>query len=274
MEKIFMQLYSLEDGVQRTPDEALQLVKDMGYDGVELFGPFTEMDKDELKGKLDNLNLTAVSMHVSTDLVVSKIQLAKTLGIKYIGIGMEPLKNKTEVYDFAKRLNEIGKELAKEGMMVTYHNHTQEFAEFEGERIIDVLMKNTDSDCVGFELDAGWCAAAGVDPIAFVKENSGRIKLIHIKESESVLGPQPPFDFSKITFDEDGRPIIPEEVQAQLKKSKEINCPAGKGIVDWKALESVADEQGCEAYIVEREYSYAGSRVDCLTNDIEYYRNM
>ncbi len=274
MEKIFMQLYSLEDGVERTLGERLELVEEMGYDGVELFGPFTEMPMEDLKAKLDQLKLSAVSMHVSTDKVLSKAQLAKTLGIKYIGIGMEPLKTGQEVYDYAKRLNEIGQELSDQGLMVTYHNHTQEFAAFDGERIIDVLIKNTDPKFVGFELDAGWCAAAGVDPIAFVEENAGRIKLIHIKESESVVGPQPPFDFSKFTFDENGRPIIPEDMLAQMKKLKEINCPAGKGIVDWKALKAVADEQGCEAYVVEREYTYEGTRPECLRQDLNYYRQV
>lgn len=45
-------------------------------------------------------------------------------------------------------------------------------------RVIDVLMRETDPEYVSFELDAGWCAAAESDPIAFVEQYSGRVKLI------------------------------------------------------------------------------------------------
>ena len=274
MVELGLQLYSFEDGTERTLEEKIRLAAKMGYKGVELFGPFNDMDPVVLKGLLDELGMKAISMHISTDLVTSKVEFAKTLGIKYIGIGMEPLFDLEGVYAYAKKLDEIGSVLAEHGLMVTYHNHTQEYAEFNGERIIDVLINNTDSNAVGIELDAGWCAAAGVDPIVFVKENAGRIKLIHIKESSKAVGPQPPMDFSKFEKGEDGRPVIPQEVLDKFKELHEINCAAGAGLVDWKALKAVADEQGCEAYIVEREYSYEGTRVECLEKDIETYKKI
>ena len=91
------------------------------------------------------------------------------------------------------------------------------------------------------ELDAGWCAAAGFSPVEFVKKHSGRVKLIHIKESSRVIGTDKPGE-----------------------DTKEINCPAGLGLVDWKVLKDAADVNGCEAYIVEREHSYEGTRTQCL----------
>ena len=64
-----------------------------------------------------------------------------------------------------------------------------------------------------------------------------------------------------------------EEEKAQMEEQKKINCPAGDGLVDWKALKEVADKHGCQAYIVEREYTPGeGSRLDCLKADLEYYR--
>lgn len=274
MDKIFLQLYSFEDGTERSQAEKLKLTKDMGFDGVELFGPYTEMPIDELKSLLETLGLEAISMHVQTDKVISKLPLAQALGIKYIGIGMETLLDKDAVYAYANKLNTIGQTLSKDGLMVTYHNHTQEFAEFDGERIIDILINNTNKDYVGFELDAGWCAAAGVDPVKFIEENAGRIKLIHLKESSEAIGPQPPFDFSKLETDPDGRPIFPQEVIDKFEAHKAINCPAGKGLVDWKILKEAADKQGCEAYIVERERTYEGTRLTCLEADIKYYRSI
>ena len=116
-------------------------------------------------------------------------------------------------------------------------------------------------------------SAAGFDPIELVQTYSGRIKLIHVKESSKVIGPQPPMDFESIPKDEHGAPIFTEEEKAQMEEQKKINCPAGDGLVDWKALKEVADKHGCQAYIVEREYTPGeGSRLDCLKADLEYYR--
>lgn len=67
-----------------------------------------------------------------------------------------------------------------------------------GERL---SRKETSSEYVSFELDAGWCVAAGFDPMEVGETYSGRIKLIHIKESSRVIGPQPPMDFEKISVD-------------------------------------------------------------------------
>ena len=52
-----------------------------------------------------------------------------------------------------------------------------------------------------------------------------------------------------------------------------LEIPAGEGLVDWKALKEVADQHGCQAYIVERENTPGeGSRLDVLKADLEYYR--
>lgn len=96
---------------------------------------------------------------------------------------------------------------------------------------------------VSFELDAGWCAAAGFDPIAFVEQYSGRVKLIHVKESDRVIGPQKPVDFGELPKDEKGVPIFPEELKRQMEEMDKTNCAAGKGLVDWKTLKETADRK-------------------------------
>lgn len=272
VEGICLQMYSFMDGTLNDTRENLKAVAEMGYDGVELFGMNLEVPADEMKELLDQYHLTPVSMHVNADQILDNLPYAKTLGMRFIGIGMQAMMNEDEVHAFAAKLNELGEACSKEGIMVTYHNHTQEFGSYNDKRIIDILLAETNPETVGFELDAGWCAAAGVDPIAFVKENSGRIRLIHIKESSEAIGPQPFMDWGSIEKDADGRPIFTPEMKAKMEKEKKINCAAGAGLVDWKALKDVADAQGCAAYIVEREYSYEGTRLECLKADIEQYR--
>lgn len=274
MGKINLQMYSFLEDAGIDTRENLKAASQMGYDGVELFGPNLELPVEEMKQLLREYHLTPVSMHVNADQILEKLPYAKALGMKFIGIGMQAMMNEEEVYAFAKKLNELGEACAKEGLMVTYHNHTQEFGRYGEKRIIDILLQETDQKSVGFELDAGWCAAAGCDPVAFIKENSGRICLVHVKESSEEIGVQPFIDFSSLEKDENGVPIFTSEMQAEQKRAKEINCPAGEGLVDWKELKAVADAQGCQAYVVERERSYAGSRRECLQADIDYYRTV
>ena len=330
MGKVNLQMYSFMDGTMNDSRENFRRTAEMGYDGVELFGPDFEIPAEELKALLEELKLEPVSLHApKTEMVEGLIPFANALGMQFIGIGMEVLKDEESVHSFAKTLNRIGKACAEKGLMLTYHNHTQEFADCgrigsvpgaagaaeeqqaagkpcgdvqpenrhaageacvsvqpenrhaaetaldssrRTDRVIDVLMRETEPEYVSFELDAGWCAAAGFDPIAFVEQYSGRVKLIHIKESSRVVGPQPPMDFSTLPRDENGAPIFSDELKKTMEELDRINCRAGEGLVDWKALKEAADQNGCQAYIVEREYSVSGNRLNDLKADLEYYR--
>lgn len=273
MGKIYLQMYSFMDGKLNDSRENLQLAAKMGYDGVELFGCLLQIPADELKSLLEEHHLEAISLHApNSDLVERLIPFANALGMKFIGIGMETMLNDDAVHAFAEKLNRLGKVCAENGLTLTYHNHTQEFLPCGDQKVIDVLMEETNPEYVSFELDAGWCAAAGFDPISLVEQYSGRVKLIHVKESDRVIGPQQPIDFGSIPKDEKGAPILPEELKRQMAEIDKTNCAAGKGLVDWKALKQTADRHGCQAYIVEREYAPEGKRLEYLQADLDYYR--
>ena len=273
MGKINIQMYSFMDGKHDDSRENIRLAAQMGYDGVELFGPCFQIPAEELKALTEELGIKVVSMHVpKKEEIVDYLPYAKTLGCHFLGLSMEVMKDDADVHRWAKELNELGKACKEQGCMMIYHNHTQEFAPCEDARIIDVLIRETDPELVGFELDAGWCAAAGFDPIEFVNQHRGRVKLIHVKESSEVIGPLPPINFDDIKW-VDGKPVLPENVQKMLDHAKEINCPGCQGLVDWKKLKEAADAAGAEYYIVEREYS-PNDRIEALKYDLEQYRKV
>ena len=64
MGKINLQMYSFMDGTMNDSRENLKLASEMGYDGVELFGPNLEIPAEELKALLEKLHLEPVSMLV------------------------------------------------------------------------------------------------------------------------------------------------------------------------------------------------------------------
>lgn len=102
MGKIYLQMYSFMDGTMNDSRENLRLAAEMGYDGVELFGPLLAIPAEELKSLLDEYHLEPISMHAPTsDMVEQLIPLANALDMKFIGIGMETMLNDDAVHAFA-----------------------------------------------------------------------------------------------------------------------------------------------------------------------------
>lgn len=251
MENLFLQMYSFGDNNPENTLKNIETAAKMGYCGVELYAANFETPVKELKACLEKNHMSVISYHAPEDKIIEMIPYAKELGLRFVGIAWHEFPTLEEVDAFAAKLNDIGQHCRKEGLTLTYHNHTQEFASFENMTVMEHLIAKTAPENLSIELDAGWCAAAGFSPIEFVEKHSGRVKLIHIKESSRVIGT--------------GKPS---------EETKDINCPAGQGLVDWKALKDAADKNGCQAYIVEREHSYEGTRTECLKADLEYYSRL
>lgn len=251
MNPLFLQMYSFGDHEPSHTLENIERAAKMGYSGVELYAPNFEIPADELKACLEKNHMQVISYHAPEDKIVEMIPYAKALGLKFVGIAWHEFLSLADIDAFAAKLDAIGAVCKQHGICLTYHNHTQEFASFDGMTVMEHLIAKTSPEHLSIELDAGWCAAAGFSPIEFVKKHSGRVKLIHIKESSEVIGTGQPSE-----------------------ETARINCPAGKGLVDWRALKAAADACGCEAYIVEREYTYEGTRQMCLQADIDYYRTL
>lgn len=251
MDKLYLQMYSFGDHEPSHTLENIEKAAKMGYCGAELYAANFETPAEDLKACLDKNHMTVISYHAPEDKIIEMIPYAKALGQRFVGIAWHEFPDLAEVDAFAAKLDEIGAVCRSHGLILTYHNHTQEFASFENMTIMEHLLAKTAPENLSIELDAGWCAAAGFSPIDFVKKHCGRVKLIHIKESSAVIGTEKPSE-----------------------AAANINCPAGGGLVDWKALKAAADACGCEAYIVEREHTYEGTREDCLQADFDYYSRL
>lgn len=273
MDKVYLQLYSLGEALQNLP-EALAKVAAIGYAGVEFAGNYGGLDGAGLKKLLSDNGLEGLSAHVSCDKLDGEIELLAAAGVKYIVDPYGHFANRDETLRMAEKLNKAGETAKKHGITYGYHNHTQEFAQDNGEYLLDILIANTDPALCMFQLDAGWCATAGLDPVAYIQKHAGRIKLVHAKEAGKVLGVQAPMDFSKLTFDEEGRPIFTEEMKRAFREVQETNVPTGQGIIDWAAVKRAADAQGAQAYIVEREWNYANDIFACVKADFEYLKGI
>ncbi len=274
MEKVYVQTYSVMRDMMRDFKGTLAKIAGLGYTGVEFAGGYGGLQPAELDSLLKELGLEVISSHVGLQNAEDDIEILSYVGAPYMICPGPAPASEEEAHRTAARLNEIGEACAKAGMKYGYHNHTSEFMRFNGKYALDILMEETDPANVVFQLDVGWAACAGIDVEDYINKHAGRIELIHAKECNQVVGVIPILDHSRLPKDENGRPIIPEEIQAMHKAGTIANGPTGKGIIDWKSLRKTADAQGTKAYIVEREYDYQGDIYQCLKEDLDYLKTV
>jgi sugar phosphate isomerase/epimerase len=85
-------------------------------------------------------------------------------------------------------LNKTGKIVAKFGMKILIHNHTQEFELLADGKTCtyDVYLAETDPSVIAMQMDVGWASVAGQDPIAWFKKYPGRFELWHVKDAINI----------------------------------------------------------------------------------------
>lgn len=281
MENINLQLYSFGDERPLTLLEKIKITGEMGFAGVEFAGGYDDIPVEEMKKALADAGVKAVSAHVGLQKLEKDLPYLAELGVKLIICPMASFNTKEEAKELADELNAFGKKCAPYGIKTGYHNHTDEFYKVDGKYLFDWLMEYSDPENVAFEIDCGWCSAAGVDPVEYINSHKGRIAAIHIKENNAVIGSElPPSRHDTkprwdIKMGEDGKPIFPPEFLAMIAEHEKLNCPQGQGIVDWKAIKAAADAQyDGVLYIVEREASYNDpkDRVACMKEDIKWLK--
>lgn len=228
-----IQMYSVRDEVPRDLMGTLAALRAMGYECVEFWAPYFEWTTayaKEVRQRLDDLGLRCYSNHTSPQHLTGEhlphvIELNQTLGSRHVIMahaGPQPdLDGWRRTADVLTRASE---RLKASDLAAGYHNWDVDFRPIDGTRPIDILTTNTPAE-VGFQLDVATCLAAGVDPLAFIRANAGRIKTYHIKD----WSPDPELHYRVLL---------------------------GEGIGPWKELFDVAETVGGVAhYLIEQEGS-------------------
>lgn len=195
-----VQLWSVKAEMDQDFDGTLAQLAKLGYREVETAGLHGRTPQ-AFRQAIVGAGLKPVSAHFSMgDLfgdAAARIADAKAMGVQWI-VASSPRPDKPlgegdwipAIRDAmtldawkknAAELNRIGALAKAAGLKLGYHNHPIEFAEYDGQRGYDVILKHTDPALVKLELDVAWAVAGGVDPIALLKKHADRIRLLHIK---------------------------------------------------------------------------------------------
>lgn len=267
---IGLQLYTLGN-ISQTLDDTLSRVAAIGFRTVELAGYYGR-EPAELRQALARAGLSCSSSHVRLTPGQDYAKLAaeaRVIGfdrlihpiftfppgadlrpgpgetimdvVGRIGQTMTPDQWKAE----ADLLNTAGAALKAEGMRVGYHNHNVEFAPHpDGQTGLDILLHETDPALVAFEMDAGWVAAAGLDPVDLLRRHPGRFELMHVKDIKASTKPN-------FALQQD-----PAEV--------------GAGSMNWPRILPAAYAAGVRRFFVEQEPPFIHGPLESVAISFRY----
>ncbi len=141
-------------------------------------------------------------------------------------------------------LNEKALALKPFGLRLSYHNHNMEFAPIGATSGWDILVAETRPDLVTFEVDVGWVAAAGLDPVAFLNKHKGRVRQLHVK------------DVLPSTQNNFGLAMDPTQI--------------GAGKQNWAKILPAAYKAGVRNFYVEQEAPFAIARIDAIKQSFDH----
>jgi sugar phosphate isomerase/epimerase len=144
----------------------------------------------------------------------------------------------------AETLNQKGEALRPLGIGVAYHNHNLDFAPIGNTTGWEILWRETQASLVGFEVDIGWVQLAGLDPVRFLDQARGRVKLLHVRD---MAASQPPG--YRIAM---GSPIV------------------GTGSLDWPRILPAAFRAGARHFLVEQEPHGSGTPMEAAAKSFTY----
>lgn len=272
-----IQLYMLGEAPAKDLDGTLARVADIGYREIELPGLLGHTPA-ELRAAADRAGLAITAIHLQARPLVpgsdptledgpARIgEILGTLGANDAIVPIVPLPDgfrlaAAESFGTAVSravahagpglwartaalLNEHAAALRQQGVRLGYHNHNLEFAPVNATTGWDVLVAETDPALVSFEVDIGWVAAAGLDPVRFVERHAGRLRWMHLKDIRRSNRPNFAMEMD------------PTEV--------------GSGSINWARLLPAARAAGVRHFYVEQEPPFAIDRFEAAARSFAF----
>ena len=226
-----LELYSVRDELNKDLMGTVRGVAHMGYQCVEFYAPYYGWTTDyaaKVRAALDELGIRCYSTHNGLNSFTPEglgkaMDLNKTLGSRYLVLASPgELSGLDDYRRVADALNKANDTMKRQGLHAGYHNHDAEWRPIEGQKPMEVLSAALDKE-VMLQLDLGTCLEAGGDPVAWINQNPGRIRSMHVKDWSPQRG------YKVLT---------------------------GEGIAPWKKIFAAAEMRGgIEYYLIEQEGS-------------------
>ena len=211
--------------------DTLKMLAAAGYTEVEGYGGLFE-DLPALEDALDAAGLKMTTGHIGIDMVEDSpavaLDIIQTLGMKAAFIPyVMPADRPTDADGwraFGVRLARIGAPIVNAGVTYGWHNHDFELKPLPtGELPLDLILETAPD--LKLELDLGWVARAGKDPVEMIEKYGKRIAAVHVKDLAA-----------------------PGENAAE-----DGWADVGHGTQDWAAIHAALKEAGVDHYVIEHD---------------------
>ncbi|MDD2214707.1 MAG: sugar phosphate isomerase/epimerase [Oscillospiraceae bacterium] len=265
-----IQIYNLRQEAEQDFAGTMQAVARMGWDFVELAGLYG-LPAAEVSRILAANGLKARSAHVpfaemKADLA-QVIRDYQTIGCDYIAIPYLPddLRPLTPGYQTVlDYIPVIAQAVNQAGMKLLYHNHDFEFVRLpDGRYALDSLYAAFSPRQLQMEGDTCWFRVAGVDPAAYLRQYSGRVPLVHLK------------DFYKEGQASNMYELIGTKVSRQADKTGHFEFrPLGQGQQDFPAILAAAEAAGSQALIYEQDQCYQLPPLEAARQSLAYLHSL
>jgi inosose dehydratase len=198
-----------ELGAETSLETCLAEARQVGFEGMELGHKFPR-DAAQLAATLARFGLACVSGWYSAQLLArdaraelaelrSHLELLKALGSTVLvfadvsgsvhgdlgrALSARPRMPDGGWAQFGRRLTEVARATAAQGVRLAYHHHMGTVVQSEED--IDALMNATGPE-VGLLLDTGHAAFAGADPVTLARRYAARITHLHAKDVRAAV---------------------------------------------------------------------------------------
>jgi sugar phosphate isomerase/epimerase len=185
-----VQLYTVRSEMQKSVEQTLARVAQIGFQEVEFAGYFNRTPA-QVAAALKTHGLTAPSVHIQVGEILRNpngtLDAMETIGHKFAVMPwVDPSQRTLDNYRrFADQMNEAGALTRKRGIQFAYHNHDFEFERVDGQVPFDLLLERCDKSLVQFELDLFWANKARQNPLDLFAKHPGRFPLVHVKDMKA-----------------------------------------------------------------------------------------
>lgn len=244
----------------------LQHLAEMGYHCVEISQiPMTPENVAGIKKASDDFDVKIAACSAALesmgpgrgdalDTDFDKIVAdCKALDCNLLRIGMLPfhyMGNYEKALAFVARAEEMAERLAEHGIDLYYHNHHVEFEKYDGKYLMDIIRDSTKR--IGFELDVFWIQRGGENPVTYIQQFAGRIKLIHLKDYRIK------FDVNALSGGFDM-----EKFRSAFNGAVQF-AEVGEGSLPMKEIIDTGLACGSEYFLIEQDDTYGRDPFDSL----------
>ena len=265
-----IQLWTVKEDAARDYEGTLKELARIGYKRVEGAG-WHGRTPAQIRAALANAGLEMTSAHYGMQDLIDRPQeslaFAKDVGARYVVASSpatrrkiddkkpwgEAVKDAMTLADWqwnAEEMEKIGQRARAMGLRFGYHNHSAELVPYEGKIPLDEIVRLTNPRNVALELDIGWVAGAGHNPVDIIRQHARRIELLHIKDL-----------------------VTSERVPGQMVKDERTTV-IGQGTLDWPAIFQALRGSPVHSYFVEQEDPFTEPPLQAAAKSLAYMRTL